>query len=201
MDASEIEFKNPEWDIQLQFLVDKIGKDLGCVGKNVEAKLYKLLFYKTGGHFLKHKDTEKESNMFGTLIIQLPSIYEGGELIVYNRKSKTVFDFGIKNGNSQYLTHYAAHYADLKHEILTVTSGYRLVLTYNLCWTQTQISYPRNENRITRLNKSLKKFNFDNPNETIAILLEHEYTEKSFISCGIKALKGIDSTRFNLLNE
>ena len=201
MDASEIELKNPEWNRQLQLLVEKIGKELGCVGKNIEAKLYKLLLYTTGGHFLKHKDTERVSNMFGTLIIQLPSVYAGGELIVYNGKSKTVFDFGQKSGKSQYYMHYAAHYADLEHEILTVTNGYRLVLTYNLCWTHAQISYPRNENRISTLKYLLKKFNEENSRETLAILLEHEYTEKSFSSSGVKALKGIDSTRFNLLSE
>ncbi len=160
-----------------------------------------MLLYKKGGHFLKHKDTERVRNMFGTLIIQLPSVYTGGELVVYNGKSKTVFDFGQKSGESQYHMHYAAHYADLEHEILTVTSGYRLVLTYNLCWTHTPIAYPRNENRIVRLKSLLKKFNQETLGENLAILLEHEYTENSFSSSGIKALKGIDSTRFNLLND
>ena len=32
-----------------------------------------------------HRDTEKCDGMFGTLIIQLPSNYEGGQLIVHHQ--------------------------------------------------------------------------------------------------------------------
>jgi hypothetical protein len=76
--------------------------------------------------------------MFGTLIIQLPSVHSGGELIVYenNGRSKKVIDFGQKDGKSEFSVYFAAHYADLEHEILEVKSGYRLALVYSLCWTQ-----------------------------------------------------------------
>jgi hypothetical protein len=35
---------------------------------NVEARLYKLLVYESGGHFKIHRDTEKEAGMFATLV-------------------------------------------------------------------------------------------------------------------------------------
>jgi predicted 2-oxoglutarate/Fe(II)-dependent dioxygenase YbiX len=38
--------------------------------------------YEKGGFFKPHRDTEKEDKMFATLIIQLPTEYEGGQLIV-----------------------------------------------------------------------------------------------------------------------
>ena len=38
---------------------------------NYIRELYKLLLYKTGGHFKAHRDTEKAEGMFGTLIVQL----------------------------------------------------------------------------------------------------------------------------------
>lgn len=45
--------------------------------------LYKmLLLYEEGGHFKKHRDTEKEANMFGTLVVALPSQHEGGDLVI-----------------------------------------------------------------------------------------------------------------------
>ena len=101
---------------------------------SVEIKLYKMLIYEKGGHFLKHRDTEKENGMFATLVLQLPSIHEGGELVVYNGDERKVYDFGQSTGNAPYLIHYAADYADLEHELLEVKSGYRTALVYSLCW-------------------------------------------------------------------
>jgi hypothetical protein len=92
--------------------------------------------YKEGGHFLKHRDTEKEEGMFGTLIIQLPSRHVGGELVVHESdglSSKTV-DFGQKERKNEFSIYFAAHYADLEHEVLTLKSGFRLALVYSLCW-------------------------------------------------------------------
>ncbi|RMZ94041.1 hypothetical protein BpHYR1_037368, partial [Brachionus plicatilis] len=66
LEPSTIEIKNPEWSSKLQELVDRVCTQLGCKGK-AEAKLYKLLLYKTGGHFKKHRDSEKDQNMFATL--------------------------------------------------------------------------------------------------------------------------------------
>ena len=64
-----------------------------------------MLLYKTGGHFKKHRDTEKEKGMFATLILQLPSKYSGGELVTYENngngeKRETIFDFGKVTGKS-----------------------------------------------------------------------------------------------------
>ncbi len=76
IDPSKISFHNPDWAASLRLLVERVGSGLGCHGRIVSS-LYKLLLYKQGGHFLKHVDTEKEKNMFGTLVIQLPSVHEG----------------------------------------------------------------------------------------------------------------------------
>jgi hypothetical protein len=46
-----------------------LGEDEGA---GVEARLYKLLLYEPGGHFVTHRDTEKEAGMFATLLICLP---------------------------------------------------------------------------------------------------------------------------------
>ncbi len=48
----------------------------------VKATCYKLLLYEEGDFFLPHRDTEKEQGMFGTLVLQLPSSYTGGALVV-----------------------------------------------------------------------------------------------------------------------
>ena len=38
---------------------------------------------------MKHRDSEKDKKMFGTLIIQPPSTHTGGELVVYEANGKS----------------------------------------------------------------------------------------------------------------
>ncbi len=76
IEPSSIKIKNSDWNDGLNKLTERVAKGLGCHGK-IDAKLYKMLIYKQGGHFKKHSDTEKDKNMFATLILQLPSIHEG----------------------------------------------------------------------------------------------------------------------------
>src|SRR6266487_2933306 len=90
------------------------------------ADLHSLLVYETNQHFLAHQDSEKDDSMVGTLVVTLPSRYTGGELMVghngewkAHRGSKTALSL-------------VAFYADCRHEVLRVTSGYRITLTYNL---------------------------------------------------------------------
>jgi hypothetical protein len=76
--AESVEIANDGWSPAVQRLIDEeIAPALEC-GGNVRAVLYKALVYENGGRFDMHKDTEKEDRMFGTLVIQLPSIFTGG---------------------------------------------------------------------------------------------------------------------------
>jgi hypothetical protein len=104
LDPSQIEIKNPEWNNKLNLLVKRVVKEIGYPNPNVTAKLYKILLYKTGSHFVRHRDSEKEKNMFGTLIIQLPSEYTGGWFIAYSHDNKQkTFDFGQSTGKEKML--------------------------------------------------------------------------------------------------
>ena len=62
---------------------------------SVEARLYKLLLYREGGHFAAHKDTEKEAGMLGTLVVQLPCAggHQGGRLMVRHKGETLQHDF------------------------------------------------------------------------------------------------------------
>lgn len=60
-------------------MAEKLGVSMDVT---VEANLYKLLPYETGGHFEAHQDTEKEEGMFGTLVVQVPSTFTGGYVTV-----------------------------------------------------------------------------------------------------------------------
>ena len=76
--------------------------------------------------------------MFGTSVIQLPSNYTGGQLVVYHKLECMEFDFGGPVGCAN--IHYAAFYADCQHEIKPVTKGCRLCLIYNLMYKWTNPS-------------------------------------------------------------
>ena len=48
-----------------------------------------------------------------------------------------------------YSIHFAAHYADVEHEILKVKNGYRLALVYSLCWVDGNGNYKLNSSEST----------------------------------------------------
>jgi hypothetical protein len=195
LEPNEIKIKNKDWDANLNKLVDRVAKELGCKGK-VTASLYKLLLYKQGCHFKKHRDTEKEKGMFGTLVIQLPSIYTGGELVFSGKKSKKIFDFASTLAKDLNKIFYAAHYADVEHEILEVKSGYRLALVYNLCWLKgNAVNNFSNDDIASALNKLNRSC------DATALFLDHKYTDNSFQTYGLGALKGIDNDRYCLLKN
>ncbi|KIW76776.1 hypothetical protein Z517_09220 [Fonsecaea pedrosoi CBS 271.37] len=69
-------------------------------------------------------------NQFGSLVLFLPSEYEGGQLTVNHAGSSTKYDCD-KTRNSQAL-HWAAFLSDCEHEISGVTNGHCVIVTYNL---------------------------------------------------------------------
>ena len=101
---------------------------------DIQARLYKLLVYDTGGFFRPHRDSEKEDGMFGTLVLLLPAEYSGGQLVVEHAGQRRVIECSESEQWRGFW--YAAFYADCKHEVRLVTSGYRVALTFNLCKVQ-----------------------------------------------------------------
>ena len=70
--------------------------------------------------------------MFGTLVIQLPSNYSGGKLIVYHHGKKSEFDYSSPDCCSN--CYFTSFCVDCQHEVEKVTKGYRLCLIYNLMY-------------------------------------------------------------------
>jgi hypothetical protein len=95
----------------------------------VAAELYKMLIYDTGSFFVRHRDTEKAPGMFATLVIVLPSLHTGGELLIRHRDREVRLDLACEDASE---VAFAAFYADCWHEVRPISSGYRLVLIYNL---------------------------------------------------------------------
>ena len=101
-------------------------KDEDLLG--VHAELYKLNVYSApSGIFKSHVDTPRSGNQFGSLVVCLPASHEGGNLVIRHNSRVANYDW-----SSSKEIEWAAFYSDCEHEVLQVTQGHRITLTYNL---------------------------------------------------------------------
>lgn len=127
---AQLSFGNPDWNAALDGVLRRAMEQMSVSGP-VRAELYNLLIYEKGGHFDRHRDSEKAAGMFGTLVIVLPAEHNGGALLVQHGGESLTFDCAA--GASSCKPQYIAFYADCEHELQLVSSGRRLALIYNLC--------------------------------------------------------------------
>ena len=127
--ADQMKLGGHHWQQTLDNILKQVVTGLSLTDP-VSAELYKLLVYESGDFFVSHRDTEKTPGMFATMVIVLPSVYTGGELIVRHNNREVVLDL-CRDDASEVVT-FAAFYADCLHEVRPVTSGCRLTLIYNL---------------------------------------------------------------------
>jgi hypothetical protein len=191
LDFTSFECRNPAWVVYLDSIVKQTIEELG-VQVSTRAERYKLLLYEKGAFFKAHKDSEKSPGMFGTLVICLPSEHSGGEVHLIRGGKMSVLETAK---HSQYDLSTLAWYSDVQHEIKPVTSGYRLVLTYNLLQDQ---GIPRQtasmlDESHERLERLLRVWNKDfYPIDKLIYPLEHQYTDASL---NVKSLKGRDAAK------
>ncbi len=131
MEPDQFSLKNPDWDRVVKEIVGKVQEELGLESQKLESHLYDLLVYEKGSFFLPHRDGEKLDRMVATLVVVLPSTFEGGELVVRHEGQERTIDFGGPAGDPFHI-HFAAFYADCEHEVRPLEKGYRLCLVYNL---------------------------------------------------------------------
>ncbi|KAF2224824.1 hypothetical protein BDZ85DRAFT_280042 [Elsinoe ampelina] len=131
VDGGEVTFQNTAWEEWVEGTVlPEVLEGLGVgEGVEVDARLYKLLLYDEGALFRAHQDTEKEEGMFGTLVICLPSAHTDGDVRLTHNDTEIVWS---SSKDSAFGVSYGAWYSDVIHEVKKITSGHRLVLTYNL---------------------------------------------------------------------
>jgi hypothetical protein len=122
----------------LATIMHQVAKDLGTsTDYEIGAVPYKLLIYEPGCFFKRHRDNERIDGMFGTLVVELPSVYEGAELRVWQPSMPEDVPpmlFGGSGGNegAPPSLKYFAFYADCHHEVSELMSGVRTALVYSL---------------------------------------------------------------------
>jgi hypothetical protein len=190
------------WNTTLRQIVGSVAQGLGCEDVEIKAELYKLLLYPAGGFFSRHRDTEKASGMFGTLVVCLPSEHDGGELIIRHNHEEVRIDLSTLQ-ESEIL--FAAFYCDCEHEVLPLDSGYRLCLIYNLIQVASSPqaeplpSVPDNSKAICEAARILSDWReFKGRTLKIAYLLEHQYTPAGLSFPGLKLQ---DSARVQVLTQ
>src|SRR5215471_15133462 len=184
--ADDFALGNPQWNEALQAAADQIGKDLGLSGCKIGVEQYKLLVYEEGSFFASHRDTEKIPNMFATLVVNLPSEHEGGELIIRHAGQSQRYSFA---DSSLFAPSFVAFYADCYHEVKPITAGYRLCLVYNLAITnrKKQPVLSQRMGPIEDINNAIQAWSQATQDHSIlTYLLDHSYSEQNLSMANLK---------------
>jgi predicted 2-oxoglutarate/Fe(II)-dependent dioxygenase YbiX len=191
LESCKVNISNPENNGIIERLLEQIKSDMG-LGKEaiLKAELHNLLVYQEGDFFKPHQDTEKKKGMVATLTMTLPASHTGGALIVHHKGITKRFYSSRAKLDRIYCV---AFYADCIHEVKPLTSGYRVVLTFNVMLERKTKSFDLPQN--TKLDGSkyvpiLKKHfapSADIERQPYALyLLDHQYTELSFSWAALK---------------
>jgi hypothetical protein len=188
---SRIKIDKRQWDATLRPILDRLRADLGLPeGCELTAGFHSMLVYAPGQFFAPHQDSEKADGMIGTLAVTLPSAAKGGVLVVEHAGQTATY-----RASKESLS-FVAFYADCRHHVRPVTSGYRVVLTYNLLLkgdTVASAAGRTDPGLAAELTRCLDE-HFDDSDEPtrLVYLLDHEYTQRAL---GWARLKGSDASR------
>jgi len=181
-----------DWDAILAEVRDELGLPPRA---RLRAEPHALLVYGKGQFFLPHQDSEKDDTMIGTLVISLPSSHTGGELVIEHNGKTVAYQASADKVSV------AAFYADCRHEVKPVRTGYRVTLTCNLLLDadpagevpvgpSAEAARYLTEHFTTRVSRW--QGDDGEPPNRLVYLLDHQYTRR-----GLRwdRLKGADADR------
>lgn len=204
---SRVSIDSRRWANTIRPMLDLVRDDLGLPStSSLDADLHSVLVYEPGQFFAAHQDSEKDDAMIGSLVVLLPSRSTGGDLVVSHRGETATY-----RGSVSALT-FVAFYADTRHEVLPVETGYRVALTYNLRLSGHSIAAGMATPERSAHAAVLVEQHFATPVEPrwrhdteageppdrLVFLLDHQYSEHSL---RWPQLKGEDATRGSVLRE
>jgi hypothetical protein len=191
---SRVKIDARRWNKTLGPALGRLGRDLGLpAGSELRAELHSMLVYARGQFFVGHQDSEKHDAMIASLVVGLPSAFKGGALEVQHGGETATY-----RGSKQALS-LVAFYSDCRHQVKPVTSGHRIVLTYNL------LLRPQADASDTGLDAEVvenvarclaEHFASSESPDRLVYLLDHEYTRRGLDS---QRLKGTDAQRAILI--
>ena len=136
-----IRIKNPTWTASIEKLVKTVAYKLGVDPSKLSAELHSLLYMEKGSRVDRCKNTDEGTNILGTLFVQLPSVFTGGEVKIYNdgegdywgveEDIPNTFLLGA-GGDASFSCHFICHFKDCEYEFAKIKSGSRVLLRYTL---------------------------------------------------------------------
>jgi len=146
----------PFTDVIKEKILSKLPDDF--LGPNARVEFYKLAIYEPGGHFQVHRDTVHSADHKATLLIEVKSEHEGGNLVIQKSDNKLVWDFSTDESSSssgdeeyalrpelmlpqagskrdraeQISLNWCIFYTDIEHHVEPVLSGTRMVLQFDV---------------------------------------------------------------------
>ncbi|KYR00166.1 serine/threonine protein kinase [Tieghemostelium lacteum] len=196
VDSKHVKLTN--FNDTLANMLVKISEALGMSGEKIKANLSKMLVYDKGCFSLPRSD--KEDKTFGTLVISLPAIHSGGDVVIrHSGREDTVT---LQNSSLGSLR-YCAFYSDCEYEVKEITDGHRLCLVYNLSKTGKRSLVEQDVGGIVKSQDSIKNAEFLlqtalSTSDQIVYVLENSYSPNTF---QFKKLKGKDQSIAMLLQS
>lgn len=193
--SSKFKLVNPAWPTTMTMISKDAQEALGMTTVSIEP--YKLLLYEEGSFFKRHKDSEKVPGMIGTLVICLPSKHEGGDVLLsFGDKQRRL----ATSCTSAFDLTAMAWYSDVTHEITKLTSGYRLILLYNIIQSGSHNASPTiMVSQQDALSITLTDLRKESPNTKRYLYpLEHKYTPSSL---SVRYIKGRDRAVCHTLEQ
>src|ERR1022692_1786590 len=195
-----VTLSGPAWEATLGAVLDDVRDELGLPPTTkLRVELRAMLVYGKGQFFLPHQDSEKDDAMVGTLVVSLPSAHTGGELVVAHGGQSVTYRVPREELS------FVAFYADCRHEVKPVKSGYRVTLTLNLLADSeadaqgagpvADLAHCLTGHLTTPATRRYGRAGLDPPNRLV-FLLDHEYTQRGL---SWNRLKGADAERAALL--
>lgn len=179
------------WDHVLDEALAEVHEGLGFPrDARLRAELHALLVYGPDQFFAPHQDSEKDDEMVATLVVSLPSVHTGGELVVSHGGESREYRHADRNAIG-----FVAFYADCVHQVRPVRSGRRVTLTFNVlvtCDTDAVAVTPDEELA------SLLGMHFATavprpwsdelspPPKHLVVLLDHQYSERGLAAARLK---------------
>ncbi|KAM5348797.1 hypothetical protein ACJ41O_008620 [Fusarium nematophilum] len=186
LDPSQFQLANPQWAGFLESILKDTAKGLGL--PQITAKPHKLLLYEQGSFFKRHKDSEKEKGMIGTLVVCLPSQHEGADVDLSFGSQHSVF---ATAPTSKFDLSSMAWFSDVTHEVKELKSGHRLVLTYKIFGSpEMNLSASSISSQTEKLKAMLVIWRTKIPQvKNLMYPLDHQYTKSSL---SLDNMKGRD---------
>jgi len=194
IDACKIKIENPMWNESLGNLLDTVAYKLGVNPGHLSARPKKIMYMEKGGYINRRRDDDEDGNVLGSLLIQLPSQFTGGELTIYNSsveddKDEESFKFTLGAGAvATYSCHFACHFSDCEYEMAKLRSGSRLLLCYSLRYKEVDPMPTAGLITETISPLACSLGGLPPADRIVVIPLEKEYRIHSLANSGINAL-------------